>query len=157
VRRSTVLLVASLLATTVAASCGDVEDGPERETETLVFETRDASVPLEVEIADSPEERATGLMNRSSLPEDRGMAFRFEEPTTSGFWMKDTLIPLSIAFWDEEERIVDILDMEPCPSEPCPTYGPDVPYVGAVEVNVGWFERNGVRVGDRVELSSGDG
>jgi len=78
--------------------------------------------------------------------------FLFEGPTTSSFWMKDTLIPLSIAFWDGDETIVEILDMEPCEADPCPTYGPRVPYVGAVEVNEGWFARNRVDVGEPVEL-----
>ena len=91
-------------------------------------------------------------MGRTSLREDRGMVFLFERRTTSGFWMKDTLIPLSIAFWDEDERIVAIVDMTPCEGDPCPTYRPGVPYVGAVEVNRGWFERSGVGIGDRVEL-----
>lgn len=109
---------------------------------------------LEVEVADEPAERSVGLMGRTSLPEDRGMVFLFDGPVSTSFWMKDTLIPLSIAFWTEDQRIVAILDMEPCEADPCPTYGPGVPFVGAVEANQGWFERNGVRVGDGVELRS---
>jgi uncharacterized membrane protein (UPF0127 family) len=119
---------------------------------TLTFTGPERSVELRVEVADDRAERARGLMGRESLPEDRGMAFLFDAETTSGFWMKDTLIPLSIAFWDRGGRIVQILDMRPCEADPCPTYRPGVPYVGAVEVNRGWFERNGVAIGDRVEL-----
>ena len=66
--------------------------------------------------------------------------------------MKDTLIPLSIAFWDEDGRIVGIQDMEPCTADPCPTYGSPEPYVGALEVNQGFFDEHGVVIGDRIEL-----
>ena len=57
------------------------------------------------------------------------MAFVWDEPTQGAFWMKDTLIPLSVAFWDEDGRIVGIVDMEPCATEPCPTYASPAPYV----------------------------
>ena len=66
--------------------------------------------------------------------------------------MKDTLIPLSIAFVDEAGRVIDVLDMQPCESDPCPTYGVDEPYVLAVEANLGWFDDHGVGAGDRAEL-----
>jgi hypothetical protein len=92
-------------------------------------------------------------MGRESLSPYDGMAFVWAGPVQSSFWMKDTLIPLSIAFWDQEGRIVSILDMKPCRSDPCPTYGPDAPYVGAVEVRQGELERHGVGVGDTVDLT----
>jgi uncharacterized protein len=118
----------------------------------LSIATAEGEVTVEVEVADSPSERRVGLMNRASLDGDAGMAFLFEGPTDGGFWMKDTLIPLSIAFWDEEGRIVAILDMQPCESDSCPVYDPGVPFVGALEVNQGFFDRRGVRVGDRIEM-----
>lgn len=90
-------------------------------------------------------------MNRTSLAPSAGMAFLFGTPTTVGFWMKDTLIPLSIAFWDEHGRIVAIDEMTPCTQDPCTTYGPDAPYRGAVEANAGFFAGRGVAVGDTVE------
>jgi uncharacterized membrane protein (UPF0127 family) len=80
------------------------------------------------------------------------MAFLFDGSTSEVFWMKDTLIPLSIAFWDGRGRIVAIMDMAPCRADPCPTYGPGVPYAGAVEVNEGFFRQHGVEVGNTVEL-----
>jgi uncharacterized membrane protein (UPF0127 family) len=108
---------------------------------------------LHVEVASTPDARARGLMGRIELPSDQGMAFVFDRPTTSEFWMKDTLIPLSIAFWDAENRVVAILDMAPCRADPCPTYGPHRPYVGAVEAKLGYFDDHGVEVGDRVWLT----
>lgn len=108
-------------------------------------------------LADSPDERAHGLMGRTDLGADDGMLFVFQEPWSGAFWMKDTLIPLSIAFWDEGGRIISILDMAPCIEDPCPTFGPDQPFVGAVEVDRGAFERHGVVLGDTVELTLSNG
>ena len=120
----------------------------------VVIRTAGGPIELDVELADTTEERATGLMGRESIGPHDGMAFTFGSPTDGGFWMKNTLIPLSIAFWDEDGRIVEILDMEPCADDPCPTYGPGVPYVGALEVEQGAFEEHGVEVGDRLELTT---
>jgi len=102
-----------------------------------------------VEVADSAEERTRGLMFREGLPEDEGMLFVFDGDTTSGFWMKDTLIPLSIAFLTSDGAIIDIQDLEPL--DVTLHYAPS-PHRWAVEANRGWFERNGVQVGDQVEL-----
>ncbi len=108
---------------------------------------------LHVEMASTPDARARGLMGRTELPSDQGMAFVFDRPTTSQFWMKDTLIPLSIAFWDGRNRVVAILNMPPCRADPCPTYGPHRPYVGAVEAKLGYIDDHGVEVGDHVRLT----
>ena len=122
-----------------------------------VIRTDDGSVRLTVESADTPAEREQGLMERTSLGTDEGMVFLFEGPTDGRFWMKDTVIPLSIAFWDDAGRIISILDMDPCTQDPCPSYGPDEPFVGAVEVDRGALEERGVTVGDRVELTVSNG
>jgi uncharacterized protein len=105
-------------------------------------------------VADSDAERARGLMGRTSLPSDGGMVFRFPAPTEAGFWMKDTSVPLSIAF-RAEGRIIAILDMEPCTNEPCPVYRPGASYETAIEMRRGWFDEHGVEIGDRVELIGG--
>ena len=115
------------------------------------------AVQVQVEEADSPAERERGLMGRTSLGASDGMVFVFgdvsEDPVTDRFWMKDTQIPLSIAFWDADGSILAIHDMDPCAADPCPTYGAQAPYVGALEVNQGFFEEHGIRVGDAIELS----
>jgi uncharacterized membrane protein (UPF0127 family) len=140
------LLALALLA--LAAGCGGEEpSGP-----TVVIDTAAGETELTVEIADTDDERARGLMGRTSLPADAGMIFLYPEPTQGGYWMKNTLIPLSIAFYDTDGEILRILHMEPCRSEPCPVYDPGLPYAGALEVNRGAFERLGVREGDRLEL-----
>jgi uncharacterized protein len=105
---------------------------------------------LKVRIADDPTERAHGLMGVARLPSDEGMVFLFPQPTGGRFWMKDTRIPLAIAFVDVRHRIVAIREMVPCTSDPCPTYGAPVRYLMAVEANAKWFERHGIAAGDRV-------
>lgn len=91
-------------------------------------------------------------MGRESLSHSSGMVFLFDEATNAAFWMKDTVIPLSVAFWDKGGRILAILDMTPCRSDPCPTYRPGTRYSGAVEVNRGLFQELGVSAGDSIEL-----
>jgi uncharacterized membrane protein (UPF0127 family) len=120
---------------------------------TLVIRTPSGTATLRVQVADTPSLRANGLMGRASLAPDAGMAFLWPAPTTETFWMKDTLIPLSIAFWDGANRIVAIREMTPCASDPCKTYGAPVAYFGAVEASASWFEEHGVKVGDSIEMT----
>lgn len=119
----------------------------------VLIDTQEGSVILDAEEAESPEQRAFGLMFRESLGEDEGMVFIFEGEQNGGFYMKNTLIPLSIAFFGPEGLIVDILDMEPCEADPCKIYTPDSPYVGALEVNQGAFDEWGVQEGDRITVT----
>ena len=111
-----------------------------------------ATVTVEVEVADEPDERERGLMGRTELADGEGMVFLFGGPTTVSFWMKDTPIPLSIAFWNAQGRIIAILDMAPCAADPCPTYAPGLPYVGALEVPRGFFLERGIATGDPIVL-----
>ena len=108
-------------------------------------------VRVRVEIADDAFEIARGLMYRTTLAENRGMLFIFEGEQTLSFTMKNTLIPLSIAFIGSEGRIVDIQDMKPLDDDP-PSYVSARPAQYALEVNQGFFEERGVEVGDRAEL-----
>jgi uncharacterized protein len=110
---------------------------------------------LRVEIADDDASREDGLMGVTHLAADRGMAFVWDAPTDGTFWMKDTVIPLAIAFVDDAGRVVTILEMAPCEADPCPTYAASAPYRTAVEANAGWFTDNGVEVGDGMSLQRG--
>lgn len=103
-----------------------------------------------VEVARTPEERAIGLMGRTKLGKDEGMLFVFEEEGYHSFWMKDTLLPLSIAFIDKEGRIVWIVDMKPLTVT---SHTPPKPILYALEMTQGWFKKNGVKVGDFVRFS----
>ena len=133
----------------------DAETGTEAEepeTGTVTIETGEGAVVVSVEIADTDAEREVGLMNRESLADDAGMLFVFDEDVNFGFWMKNTLIPLSIAFADAEGEIVRILDMDPCEADPCPVYEPEATYRTSLEVNQGAFGEWGVAEGDRLTL-----
>ncbi|HSL12502.1 MAG TPA: DUF192 domain-containing protein [Actinomycetota bacterium] len=158
-RRPVLLLVLGLTLTACLDDDPTVEapaspTAPSRQPASVLSIGTESGQPatLHVEIADDDDERARGLMGVDDLPVDQGMAFVWDEPVDAAFWMKDTLIPLSIAFWDTEGRVIAILDMEPCAEDPCRTYAPEEPFVGAVEANLGWFADHGVQVGDAVEL-----
>jgi uncharacterized membrane protein (UPF0127 family) len=119
---------------------------------TVTFQTKSGPVTLSVEIADDDLKREVGLMNRRSLPADAGMLFVFNPPADAkrlGFWMKDTFVPLSIAFVEPSLAIEDIQDMQPQSEQP--HYAPR-DYAYAVEANQGWFASHGVAVGDRVSI-----
>ncbi len=112
-------------------------------------------VTLNVEIAKTVEARSQGLMLRKSLPENAGMLFVFEDEASYGFWMKDTLIPLSIGFVDSKWTLLQILDMKVAPDPlngPFDIYTPEVKYLYALEVNQGFFQRNRITPGARLEL-----
>lgn len=110
---------------------------------------RVAGIPVTVEVADEPGERERGLMGKDSLPEDTGMLFVYGEESTRSFWMRNTRIPLSIAFLDQRGRVVDIQRMEP---ESDSLYTSRRPAMYALEMPRGWFRERGVAVGDRVEF-----
>ena len=113
------------------------------------------AAPLEVEVAQTQAQRNRGLMQRESLAKDAGMLFLFDGPMAKGvgFYMYRTLIPLDVAFADTDGRIVSIMTMTPCPYEDprrCKIYRPGRAFVSALEVNAGFFERHGVKKGDRL-------
>ena len=105
------------------------------------------SHPLRVELAVTDEERSRGLMFRKSLGKDDGMLFVFDELGYHSMWMKDTLIPLSVAFLDGEGRILNIADMEP---QTLDTHSAAGPARYAIEANKGWFAEKKVKPGDKV-------
>ena len=108
---------------------------------------RVGSHPLKVEVVATDETRAKGLMHREKLGRDEGMLFIFDEPAYHGMWMKNTLIPLSVAFIDAQGVILNILDMEPQTLESHMSAGPSI---YAIEVNKGWFDAKKVKAGDKV-------
>jgi uncharacterized membrane protein (UPF0127 family) len=138
-----------------AASGGEstgAADPHEQELRTVTIAASGGEeVEVRVEIADDAFERARGLMERTALAEDRGMLFVYPKEERLSFWMRNTLIPLSIAFIDSEGRIVDIQNMKPLDDEP-PHYVSSEPARYALEVNRGFFRERGVKVGDRAEL-----
>uniref|UniRef100_UPI00334061A2 DUF192 domain-containing protein n=1 Tax=Castellaniella defragrans TaxID=75697 RepID=UPI00334061A2 len=103
--------------------------------------------PVQAEVARTPEARSHGLMERHSLAQDHGMLFVFDEDDRYCFWMKNTPLPLSIAFIDQQGRIVSIQDMQPYALDP---HCPPEPVRYTLEMAQGWFNRAGVSVRDKV-------
>ncbi|WP_051127855.1 DUF192 domain-containing protein [Stutzerimonas stutzeri] len=116
-------------------------------SEPTLLDLQVGGVPLHAEYARSPAERERGLMERTELAPDRGMLFRFDEVRRHCLWMKNTPLPLSAAFMDEQGRIVDLIDLQPlditirCSQAPA-RY--------ALEANQEWFARHGAAIGDHV-------
>lgn len=141
-----------ILAAALIARC--TPKGPREENSNPVPGTSEPFVvigneTLLVEISVTPKERARGLMFRDSLPENSGMFFIFEFEARHTFWMKNTTIPLSIAFINSSHTIVDIKDMVPLSLEGC---APRFPCLYALEVNQQWFKKHGIRIGDSVQV-----
>lgn len=108
------------------------------------------AVPLQVEVARTPKQRQTGLAGRQQLPVNQGMLFVYPDSEVRYFTMRDTLIPLSIAFLDADGTILGIQHMQPRNRT---HYQSKQPARYALEVNAQWFGRHDIRVGDHVDLS----
>jgi uncharacterized membrane protein (UPF0127 family) len=107
-------------------------------------------------LADTPEQHQRGLMGRTDLGGKDGMLFRFDADTSTSFYMKDTLIPLSIAWFDHEGLFVSAADMEPCPDDlGCPMYSAAAPYRYALEVPKGGLPPLGIGPGARLVVGGG--
>jgi uncharacterized protein len=113
-----------------------------------VVQLKIANSSLFAEVADTPQTSANGLMFRDSLPADHGMLFVFEKPETASFWMRNTKIPLSIAYIDSAGNILEIKSLRPLDETPVASTSSEVAF--ALEVNEGWFMRNGVSMGAKI-------
>lgn len=124
------------------------------EVEVRIVEGPDGEpIVICVLVADTPEERARGLMEVTDLGGYDGMLFRFEADSDGGFWMKDTLLPLSIAYLDADGAVVSTADMEPCPDgTQCPSYASAGPYRMALEVPQGGLAPLGLEEGSPARL-----
>jgi uncharacterized membrane protein (UPF0127 family) len=105
---------------------------------------------VRLEVAADPAARARGLMGRRQVPEGTGMVFLYPADVRGAFWMKNTLVPLSIAFVAADGRVVSVAEMRPCQADPCPTYPPAGPYRYAVELAAGAFGAARVGPGAKV-------
>jgi uncharacterized membrane protein (UPF0127 family) len=102
---------------------------------------------IDAEVARTPEQRAIGLMNRPALEPNAGMLFVFEQAATQCFWMKNTLLPLSIAFVADDGTIVSTADMQP---RSLASHCSEKPVRFALEMNQGWFDKRGLKAGSRL-------
>ena len=107
---------------------------------------------ISVEIADTQETRIKGLSFRNELEEHSGMLFVYPEPQILSFWMKDTNIPLSIAFFDDKLRLFQIEHMHVEEKRPLKIYRSKKQALYALEMNLGWFEKHRIQIGDSLTL-----
>lgn len=130
----------------VASVTGHAQDAPQMNLERVQLSA--GMHRMDVQVAATPDQRQTGLMFRKDMPQHDGMVFVFEQVTQQCFWMKNTLLPLSAAFIDDDGTIVNIKDMAPqtldshCSAKP-------VRYV--LEMNRGWFAKKGIKAGTRLQ------
>lgn len=102
---------------------------------------------LDVQLAQTPEQRQIGLMWRKDMPQHEGMLFIFEQPTVQCFWMRNTLIPLSAAFLADDGSIVNIADMKPLSDD---SHCSEKPVRFVLEMNQGWFAKRQLKAGSRL-------
>lgn len=136
------------LGLVLLSGCGPFGDKP--------VEARSFSIPIanqsaDLELALTISERQQGLQKRLELGENEGMAFLFEEPQTASFWMRNTSIPLDIAFFTGDGILREVHQMYPHVEVPVESFRDDI--VIAVEMNQDWFKRRGIRPGDSIDLN----
>jgi len=130
----------------VLSSCSALEKFDKQE---LVIEGRNGKVIINAEIARTEEQVKQGLMHRKEIKDGHGMLFVYDYDHVMSFWMKNTLVPLSIAYIATDGRIMEIYDMEPGNLNPVRS-SRSARY--ALEVPQGWFGRAGIEIGDRIDL-----
>ena len=141
------LIRSSLPSVTAAAALALLALAAHAEGEMPLTELSVGMYRIEAEAAINQEDRMRGLMQRKSMPQNHGMLFAFTESQRHCMWMKNTLLPLSVAFMDEQGRILNIEDMQPqtennhCAAKPASF---------ALEMNEGWFRQKGIAPGVRI-------
>lgn len=136
------------LALALLASMPASAQAPDGKPQSLPITTiRVGPHTVAAEVASTPDQRTLGLMYRFSLPADHGMLFVFPEPQPLAFWMRNTFIPLSIAYIDADGRILNVAEMAPRSDASHPSRG-DALY--ALEMRKGWFADKGIGPGTRV-------
>lgn len=148
-----VLGVATAVAASLRSRAADDRGVPISETAMLYG----GHSYLCLEVASTPEARARGLSGRDEIGVYDGMVFLFpdQKPAEASFWMKDTKFPLDLVFVGLDERVREVVRMEPCEGEDCPVYSPSGPYLYAVELPASHAEEFGITTGTPVHLGGG--
>ena len=157
-------LVAVLISVAISFAAGPVfsadssSTGIKFQRQEIEFSYKNKKKKLTLDAALTGEQHAQGLMNRPKMGENEGMIFIFPDSRIREFWMKNTLIDLDIAYISSEKKIIDIQTMKAVTSvmqTNIPTYPSKGPAQYAVEMNAGWFKKNGFPVGTVLKLISG--
>ncbi|MFL5732723.1 MAG: DUF192 domain-containing protein [Chloroflexia bacterium] len=142
----------ALAGTAIPGAEATLTAGPAfKRTPLTITNSQGEQVRMTVEVADTEPGRELGLMFRSSMPPDEGMLFDFQGLTTSGFWMANTILPLSIAFIDKDGKIIGIRDMNALDTSTVDAPGP---YYYALETNQGFFTAHNIVEGNQVTIGA---
>lgn len=142
-RRATLLAAACVVAAGLAPAA-QAQEGPQS---LPTINLTAGMYIIHAELATTERERAIGLMFRDSMPQQAGMLFAFEEPGVQCFWMRNTLIPLSAAFIEDDGTIVNIVEMQPRTED---SHCSEKPVRFVLEMNKGWFDKRGFKPGMRI-------
>ena len=135
---------AGAIAVLCLAALASAQEGPQK----LAPVRLNAGIHnINAELASTPQQREIGLMFRTAMPANDGMLFAFEQPAQQCFWMRNTLIPLSVAFIDDDGSVVNIDDMKP---QTLDSHCSAKPVRFVLEMNGGWFAKRGIKVGSRL-------
>ncbi|MBN1501161.1 MAG: DUF192 domain-containing protein [Spirochaetes bacterium] len=118
--------------------------------EIFIFNSKQVKIKAVIEIAESRNDQVRGLMFRKELGENSGMLFVYNYDSNLNFWMKNTFIPLTVAYIDKNGIIKDMYDMKPLDTSV--TYTSKYPVRYALEMNMGWFQKNNITIGSKVYL-----
>lgn len=111
-----------------------------------------AEATIQLEVAETPQQQATGLMYRDCLADDRGMLFPFSSARVARFWMKNVPISLDMVFLNGDRVVGIAADVPPCQVNPCPVYGPEAMVNQVIELRGGRAEELGIKIGDQIEV-----
>lgn len=126
----------------------DADQAQQLAMKDLSIATPDGTVTFRVQAADTESTRRTGLMFRADMPANEGMIFLFEKQQPLTFWMKNTLIPLDMIFFDQDWKIVSIQkNAQPCKADPCLLYPSEGPAKFVLEINGGLSDKLGIKEG----------
>jgi len=135
---------AAVIAALCVAAVASAQDGPQK----LAQVRLNAGIHnINAELASTPQQREIGLMFRNAMPANDGMLFVFEQPGQQCFWMRNTLIPLSVAFIGDDGSVVNIDDMKP---QTLDSHCSAKPVRFVLEMNEGWFDKRGIKAGSRL-------
>jgi len=153
--KTTLAVIGLCVITACIVGCGERLQASHLSSlkELILISSNESTVSLQVEVASEPKDHVRGLMFREELPEEQGMLFVFEEPRVLSFWMKNTIIPLDVMFFDADGQFISFETMIPCEKDPCKQYSSEVPAVYALEVNSGFTEEQGIGDGWKMALS----
>jgi uncharacterized protein len=143
-RRASLALTALLLSAAINISASAQEE-PQMDLQRTKLAI--GMHQIDAQLALTPQQRQIGLMWRKSMPQHEGMLFVFEQPSQQCFWMKNTLLPLTAAFVEDDGTIVNLVDMKPQTTNPHCSAKP-VRYV--LEMNQGWFAKKNIKAGAKI-------